>query len=284
MGLWNQFDVFMYLMNNFMNDELEQKEDFTFEDFRIDNGISFWWASELMRMLGYDSMKKFEKVIYKVTKIFITIEIPHYEHIIPMPKEDTETDYKLTRLACHLIAMQADATKPEVAMVQTYFANVLSQRQFQQDANDIERLLIREELSEGTKSLNSIAKDLGVENYAFFTDKGYVGLYNMKANELKSKRGLRTKDNLADYMSRTELAANLFRVTLTEENIKTQKIKGQRNLENTHYNVGRDVRNMVIKNTGTTPENLPQEAKLPDIKKELKTDYKKLLGNGDKDS
>ena len=264
-----------------MSDELEQNEDFTFEDFRVDNGISFWWASELMRMLGYDSMKKFQRVIDKTTRIFLSIEIPHYEHIIPYPKDDSDMDYKLTRLACHLIAMQADANKPEVAKIQTYFASVLTARQISQDANDIERLLIREELSEGTKSLNSVAKNLGVENYAFFQDKGYVGLYNLKANELKSKRGLREKDQLADYMSRTELAANLFRVTMTEENIRAKKIQGQKNLEDTHFNVGREVRNMVIKNTGIAPENLPQETKLPQVKKELKSDFKKLLGTGE---
>ena len=78
-------------------------------------------------------------------------------------------------------------------------------------------------------------------------------------------------------MGRMELAANLFRITQTEERIKNQNITGQAALESTHYNVGRSVRDIVIENTGSVPENLPQSKIIPELKKELKKGHKNML-------
>ena len=77
-------------------------------------------------------------------------------------------------------------------------------------------------------------------------------------------------------MGRTELAANLFRVTQTEESIKRRGVTGQSDLEKTHYDIGKEVRRIVKKNTGIAPENLPQERRLPDVKKDLKLGYRKM--------
>ena len=101
-------------------------------------------------------------------------------------------------------------------------------------------------------------------------------MYNMKSWQLENKRGIK-KGKLMDFMGRTELAANLFRITQTEERIKSKKIKGQANLEQTHYEVGKEVRKIVQENVGKSPENLPQEKQLPEVKKELKEGYKKML-------
>jgi len=95
--------------------------------------------------------------------------------------------------------------------------------------------------------------------------------------QLKKQRKIDGSGNLADHMGRTELAANLFRVTQTEERIKSMEIKGQAKLEKTHFDVGREVRGILQKNVGKNPEQLPQEKKLPEIKKELKQGYKKML-------
>lgn len=245
----------------------QQQSGLTFEDFKHQNGMIYWWASEFMLMLGYDDMKSFRKVIDRATKAFMSLGIDHYENIVLVHRENGIDDYKLTRFACYLVAMNADPKKPQVAQAQAYFA--VQTRNFEvyvQSNNDIDRMLIREEIKEGNKSLASIANQAGVEDYARFTNAGYRGMYNMFNVTLANRRGVE-KEKLFETMGRTELAANLFRMTQTEERIKTQHIKGQQLLEDTHFQVGREVREMVYRNTGRNPEDLPQEKRLPDVKK-----------------
>jgi DNA-damage-inducible protein D len=249
----------------------------TFEDFGRQNGTKHWLASEIMLMLGYKDMKSFQKVLDRTTKALISLGISHYDNIIAINRENGECDFKLTRFACYLTAMNANPKIPQVAMMQAYF--VTQTRKFElyiQDNQEIERTIIRDELSEGYKSLNSVAKHHGLENYAKFQNAGYLGMYNMESWRLEKRRGVE-HGHLADYMSRTELAANLFRITQTEERIKNKNITGQCNLEQTHYDVGREVRNIVNNNMGTLPENLPQKKIIDDVKKELKKGYKKML-------
>ena len=253
----------------------------SFEDFRNENGITYWWASDLMRMLGYKDMKSFQKVLDRATKAFVSLSIPHQENIIPVLRDlqgEMVQDFKLTRFACYIAVMNGNPKQPEVAQAQAYFAT--QTRKFElyiQDPNQIDRILIRDELTEGNKSLMSVAKQAGVTNFASFQDAGYRGLYNMPSWQLKKQRHLGEKANIADYMGRTELAANLFRVTQTEERIKSKNITGQTNLEKTHFDVGREVRGIVQKNVGKNPEKLEQEQQLPELKKELKQGYKKML-------
>lgn len=260
-------------------DNLRNKS-LTFEDFKNENGIAFWWATDLMQMLGYPNMKSFQNVLNRATKALVSLNISHYDNIMREERtinDETIQDYKLTRFACYITVMNADPKKEQVALAQAYFAEQTRKFElFIENNQDIDRILIREELAEGNKSLASAAKQAGVVNYAYFQNAGYLGLYNMKSWQLEKKRRVKKK-TLFDHMGRTELAANLFRVTQTEERINNKNIKGQANLEQTHFKVGREVRKMVIKNTGKTPENLPQEKQLPEIKKELKKGYRKML-------
>jgi DNA-damage-inducible protein D len=252
----------------------------TFEDFKQENGITYWWASDLMKMLGYPNMKSFQKVLDRTTKAFVSLNIPHYENIIAETRDSgnlTFQDFKLTRFACYMTVMNGNPKKAEVAQAQAYFAQ--QTRRFElylEDNQEIDRILIREELTEGNKSLNSTVKQAGVQDYAKFTNAGYIGMYNMSSWELEKKRGVK-KGKLMDYMGRTELAANLFRATQTDERIKNKGVKGQANLEQTHFQVGRVVREIIQKNVGKDPENLPQEKQLPEVKKDLKEGYRKML-------
>ena len=250
----------------------------TFEDFKNENGMIFWWASEFMLMLGYPSIKSFQGVIDRATKAFISLGINHYENIIHCTRKVNgvdQQDVKLTRFACYILAMNADPKKEAVALVQAYFAQQTRKFELLQGSEGIERILIRDEIKEGNKSLFSVAKSANVEDYAKFTNAGYLGMYNMMNFNLAAQRGIE-KDKLFESMGRTELAANLFRITQTEERIKSKKIKGQKALESTHYEVGREVRNLVIKNTGKKPELLPQEKELPNVRKELKESFKEI--------
>jgi len=256
------------------------KGSLSFEDFKIENGITFWWASDLMSMLGYKDMKSFQKVLDRVTKAFVSLNIPHYDNIIAVHREidgHNMQDFKLTRFACYMTVMNGDPKKIEVAEAQVYFAQ--QTRKFElyiQNSDEIDRLLIREELTDGNKSLASVIKQAGLLDFAKFHNAGYLGMYNMPSWQLENKRGIK-KGKLMDYMGRTELAANLFRITQTEERIKSKGITGQLNLEQTHHAVGREVREIVQKNVGKNPENLIQAKQLSDVKKELKAGHKKML-------
>ena len=207
----------------------------------------------------------------------MTLSIPHYENFIACQREgEGGQDYKLTRFACHLTVMNADVRKEAVAAAQIYFIEQARRMEFQyHNHEEIDRMLIRDEVKEGNKSLQSVAKDAGVEDFAKFNNAGYLGLYNQYNWQLASKRKI-SKDKLFDYMGRTELAANLFRITQTEERIKSKDVKGQVNLEQAHFDVGKEVRQFVHKNTGKNPEQLPMERKLPDLQKELRTVNKKM--------
>lgn len=255
-------------------------EKLTFEDFKNENGITYWWASDLLKMLGYPTLKAFQPVLDRATRTFVSLNIPHYENIIAISREINGTliqDFKLTRFACYISVMNGNPKKVEVAEAQLYFAQQTRKFElFFENNNEIDRLLIREELSEGNKSLASAAKQAGVLDYAKFANSGYLGMYNMESWRLAKKRDV-DKNKLFDTMGRTELAANLFRVTQTEERIKSKNINGQPDLESTHFKVGREVRNIVMENVGRLPENLIQEKELPNIKKELKDGYKKML-------
>lgn len=253
--------------------------DLSFEDFKNQNGITFWWASELMLMLGYDDMRVFHKVIDKATKAFMSLGINHYENIIYVEREREDKkfpDFKLTRFACYIVAMNSDPRKVEVARVQAYFAE--QTRKFEvylQGSDDMDRILFREEIKEGNKALATTAKKAGVEDFTRFNNAGYLGMYNMMNFQLANKRKCE-KDKLLESMGRTELAANLFRITQTEERIKSRKVQGQRALEQTHYDVGKEVRKIVIDNTGKAPEQLKQEKEIPDLRRELKAGFKEM--------
>ncbi len=252
----------------------------TFEDFKNENGIIYWWASDLSKMLGYASLKSFETVLGRATKAFVSLNIPHYENIIAILREINGVqiqDFKLTRFACYLITMNGDPKKREVAECQLYFVEQTRKFELYLHNNDeLDRMLIREEIIEGNKSLASIAKKANVTDYGKFMNAGYLGMYNMENWKLAAKRNVR-KEMLMESMDRAELAANLFRITQTEERIKSKNITGQQNLEQTHHDVGKEVRKIVKQNTSKLPENLEQVKELPEVKKQLKEGYKKML-------
>ena len=246
-----------------------------FEDFKNENGLTYWWASHLMLMLGYKEMPSFKSAIDRAMKACLSLNIDCLDNF-KKELNNGHDDYKLTRFACYLTVMNADPKHQQVAAAQVYF--IEQTRKFEiiiQKASEMERLAIRDEIKEGNKSLNKTASRAGLTDYARFANAGYMGLYNMTNWELAKRRNVDKKD-LHEYMGRTELAANLFKLTQTEERIKNYNVQGQQNLEATHQRVGREVRDIILKNSGKSPEELPMERKLPDVRKELKATYKKM--------
>jgi len=244
-----------------------------FEDFRQENGAPYWWGSDLMVMLGVDHAE-FRKVVSKAIKAFMAAGMEWTEDFRSYDRDGT-TDWKLSRTACYMTVMNADSSLQQVAKAQLYFAKMTESFLALEAPDEIERILIRYELGEANKSLASTARKAGVNDFARFVNAGYKGLYNMYNHQLAKKRGIESK-RLIDHMGRTELAANLFRTTVTEEKIRNEKIEGQIRLEQAHTEVGRDVREMIQRSTGRNPEDLPVQTELPKVKKALKATNKTL--------
>jgi DNA-damage-inducible protein D len=174
--------------------------------------------------------------------------------------------------------MNGDVKKKEVAMAQAYFITATEAfKRYVQEAQQVERIAIRGEVSEREKSLNAVANQAGVENYAFFQHKGYVGLYNMSLKQLKERKDIPDGRSPLDFMGKEELAANLFRITQTEAKIRNEGIKGQIPLEDAAFSVGRHVRNTMEQISGTRPENLPVAADINTVKSAIKSTQKEFL-------
>lgn len=248
----------------------------SFEDFKNQNGMTFWWASEVCLMLGYRDLKSFEPVLRRTERALLSLGADIHDNIHKHARGGAPADYKMTRFACYLAAMNGDPSKPEVAAMQAYFAVQARAFESLRDGREqVERPMTRDEICDGNKSLSAVAKDAGVQDYARFHNAGYIGMYNMMKVTLADRRKVDAK-RLFDTMGRTELAANLFRITQTEERIKSRGVKGQSALEETHRAVGAEVRGMVERNTGVPPERLPQDVSLPTVRRAIKDGGRRL--------
>lgn len=251
-----------------------------FEGKCKENGFTYWFASDLKDMLDYESWSSFSKAINKAMTTLNTLGIDIFDNIQSIQRiEDGKnvSDYKLSRLACYLVVMNADNKKKAVANAQVYFSQLAGAIQDHiEEASRVERINVRSEVSDGEKSLSGVAHQAGVENYGFFQNAGYRGMYNKNITQLKQIRGLDKTKTLLDFMGKEELAANLFRITQTELKIKTGNVKGQSSLEAAAHSVGKEVRSTMIKISGVTPENLPRHDDIKSVKKEIKSKAREL--------
>lgn len=251
----------------------------TFDDFAQQNGIIYWLASDLAMMLGYNSMDQIHKAINKATAVCLNLNIQVFDNFIQTSSKNIQNDFKLTRFACYLTVMNGDISNPKIANAQAYFASLAVEIEAAyQDYNSVNRVYLRGEITSREKTLSHVAKNNGVVNYALFQNAGYRGMYNMNLSQLKKKKGMDgIKDSLLDYMNSEELAANIFRITQTEARIRNQNIKGQKHLENAAHTVGKSVRDVMIANTGTVPENIPlSQDKINKVKSSIKRTRKAL--------
>ena len=261
------------------------KNNKSFEDIKhIDkHGVEFWYARELIRVLQYSNWQNFEKIIDKAKISCQNSDINVFEHFIDVSKlskrgnnaEVEINDYKLTRYACYLIAQNGDSRKKVIALAQTYFAvqtrkQEINEKEYSMLTEDEKRFYQRNLTRKGNYSLNQTAKKAGVKNFDKFHNAGYKGLYNGEtADDIAKRKGLRYREDILDNMGSTELIANLFRISQTEQKLKKDNIQTEKEANKTHYNIGKNIREVIEKNGGTMPEDLPTpEKSLKQLEKE----------------
>jgi DNA-damage-inducible protein D len=236
------------------------------------NGTKLWSEDEVRISLDYQSDGSFRRVVTRAMQACLAAEIPIEENFILR-----DSKYQLSRFACYLIVMAADRRKPQVVAGQTYLAALAETMQNSLDhADNVDRVVIRKEMTDGMRSLSSTAKQHGVVNYAFFLNAGYRGMYNMDLSRLMAFKGVGKGEILLDRMGKDELAANLFRVTQTDARIKNNGIRGQTRLEQAALDVGKAVRKTMIELSGQEPEHLALAPHIRGVKKQLKETGKRF--------
>jgi DNA-damage-inducible protein D len=252
----------------------------SFEAFAQGNGFTFWLASKLLDCLGYATMAPIRKAVNNAMAACASLDIPIPDNFQETGHPAHGRDWKLSRFACYLTVMNGDSRNPRVAAAQAYFITMAEAfRQHVQEAENVERVLVRGEVSEREKALSGTAHKQGVQNYAFFQNAGYRGMYNLDLSQIRARKGIPSGRSPLDFMGKTELAANLFRITQTDEKIQNDDARGQLQLERAASEVGRKVRRTMIELSGTPPEKLPSARDLKDVQKGLKRsqkEYRKL--------
>ena len=284
-----------------MSNDLTKYSEQVFEDIKHINeyGEEFWYARELQAVLEYTEWRNFYKIIDKAKNACEYSRNEVSDHFVDVNKmveigsgaEREIQDIILSRYACYLIVMNGDPRKEVIALGQTYFAVKTRQQELIEDYDQLseeqKRLAIRNEMIEHNKSLAEAARMAGIteqRDYAKFQNMGYKGLYGgLGAKEIHERKGLKKSQKILDYMGSTELAANLFRATQTEEKLRRENIQGIPEANKTHYEIGKKVRQTIKELGGTMPENLPTPNKsISQIEREQTKRLKEANGSDEK--
>lgn len=275
--------------------ELVKYSEQTFDSIKHVNeyGEEYWLARELQPVLEYAQWRRFSDAIERAKLACKNSGFAVEDHFADVGKmvdigsgaERQIDDVMLSRYACYLIVMNGDPRKEVIAIGQSYFAVKTRQQElidnYEQMSEDQKRLAIRNEMIAHNKSLAEAAQMAGIADqreYAIFQNKGYQGLYGgLGAKEIHTRKGLKKSQKILDHMGSTELAANLFRATQTDEKLRRENIQGKQAAYDTHYKVGKKVRQTIQELGGTMPEDLPTpEKSVKQIEREV--ERKKLKG------
>lgn len=282
-----------------MTSEITTYNEQIFEDIKHinDDGQEYWLARELQTVLDYTQWRRFSDTIERAKLACKNSGFAIDDHFADVGKmvdigsgaEREVDDVMLSRYACYLIVMNGDPRKEVIALGQSYFAVKTRQQElidnYEELTEDQKRLAIRNEMKRHNTALANAAHDAGVidpKDYAIFQNKGYQGLYGgLGAKDIHRRKGLKKSQNILDHMGSTELAANLFRATQTEEKLRRENVRGKEKANQTHYDVGRKVRKTIEELGGVMPENLPTPEKSIDQIK--RAEEKKRISEKTKD-
>ena len=245
-----------------------------------EEGNEYWEARELQNVLGYHQWRSINDLIERAkaacreSRYNIDDHFSLYRKMIKLSKSAIRNvmDYKLSRYACYLIVMNGNTKKEIIALGQTYFAiqtrkQELIEKEYNELYEDEKRFYQRDLTKKGNYSLNIAARNAGVKNLDKF-------LYNGEtANDIAKRKKLRYREDILDNMGSDELIANLFRISKTEQKLKNENIKLESKANETHYEVGKEIRNTIKKLGGNMPEDLPTPDK---SLKELEKENRKL--------
>jgi hypothetical protein len=261
-----------------------------------DEGVEFWTGRDLARLLEYADYRNFLTIVEKSKTACRVSGIEPHDHFVTVTdmveigsgaKREVE-NLHLSRYACYLIAQNADSKKKPVSFAMTYFAIQTRKQELADKAKqtaipmteDEKRVFLRNQIREHNRHLSSAAKVAGVitpQDFAIFHSKGYQGLYGRTVGQIRQYRNLPSSVDILDRMGSTELAANFFRVTQTEEKLRKDGIKGKERAFDTHYAVGRQVRDAMLKISGIAPEDLQPVDSIKHAEKRLKTSTTALI-------
>ena len=288
--------MFFFFDDDTKNEELAEYSEQTFENIKhyTEDGQEFWYARELQAVLEYAEWRNFQNVINRAKVAAQNSGFDPNDDFVDVNKivhagatHKDIGDIMLSRYACYLIVQNADPNKEIVPLGQTYFAVKTRQQELIEDydelSEDQKRLAIRNEMIVHNKSLAEAAQQAGVisqRDYAIFQNRGYQGLYGgLGAKEIHARKGLKKSQKILDHMGSTELAANLFRATQTDEKLRRENIQGKQAACETHYQVGKKVRQTIKELGGTMPEDLPTPKKSI---KQIENEQKKKLNGATK--
>jgi len=273
--------------------EKYSKSDFERVKQHTEVGIEFWYARDLKDLLEYEQWRNFLKVVEKAKESCKNSKNDvgdHFADVSKMVEIGSEAkreidDIMLSRYACYLIVQNGDPRKQIIALGQTYFAVKTRERENDEAfIEDQKRFAIRNELRTHNKSLAEAAQMSGVEtpkDHAIFQNKGYQGLYEgLGVKDIHKRKGLAKNQKILDHMGSTELAANLFRATQTDDKLRRENIRGKENANKTHHDVGKKVRQTIKEIGGTMPEDLEMPEKSI---KEIEKKHKKKLLRGERE-
>jgi len=240
----------------------------------------FWTSRNLAKILEYTDYRNFELVVKKAKQSCKNSGQSVKKHFVDTTEMITLgrtasrelSDIRLSRYACYLIMQNADPSKEIVALGQTYFAIQTRRQEIHQElVEDQKRIFLRGEITAHNKHLSEAASIAGVKNYGLFTNYGYKGLYGgLDMQGIQKMKKLKKSQQILDHMCSEELAANLFRATQTDAKIRREKIHGEAVANQTHFEVGRKVRQTIREIGGIMPEQLPSSDNINKVKTRIK--------------
>ncbi len=250
--------------------------------------IEFWYARDLMKLLGYTEWRNFQKAIVRAMESCAASKVEPSDHFVEVNKmvvlgsnaKRKVKDYMLTRYACYLIAMNGDTTKEEIAFAQSYFAvQTRKQELIEERIAYIERAQARNRLKESEKRLSQNIYERGVDDSGFARirsrgDQALFGGYSTQ--DMKEKLGVKDSRPLADFLPTLTIAAKNLATEMTNYNVEEKDLQGEPAITTEHVQNNTEIRKM-LGGRGIQPENLPAAEDIKKMERRTKAQDKKII-------